>query len=465
MQKENASSRGGLKSKIVKVPKVLNQFLEPQRLLICLLATITFLTQYSSFYGEDIVNARNDYLYGARTDFWGGISTLIYAHVPSVGVRWQIWVAVFQISMTGIGLQKLLALKTSTFGQKIIGALGIYTALLFCSQMTRDGLMFSFLIFGLALFKKSVSENLDRRTLILSFLTITLGMCFRPWLSIALAPIILLILRHSPVKLSKLCSVFLIIAISIAPALTDFAIGRSLSLVKSYPEQQVMLMDSAASYCYTNNIATGLRAEKSLELFVTDSSYPTKVCQLYRPDTWVSLTKADNVSARGILTDFSLIQVGDSVKYEELKALWVKMIISDPVTYFQNKILFAGKVLIGSDSRNITFLNVSSKLERALSFYRILFDIAILLHLYSLLAIIILLIAIPSRRYFKREKSGIDFDDISSSLLSAMTIWLICSSIAYIGSNGRYTYTITIISMILFITYRQEHQDFGLENE
>ena len=465
MHTENAFSGGNINSKTVKIPNAINQFLGRQGLLIFLLAALTFLTQYSSFYGEDIVNARNDYLYGARTDFWGGISTLIYAHVPSVGVRWQIWIAVFQISMTALGLHWLLKSKTATFSQKLIAVFAIYTALLFCSQMTRDGLMFSFLVFGLALFKRSVAANLSPKTLIVSLLFITLGMTFRPWLSIAITPIILLNLRDSPIKLPKISSVFLIIAVTIAPAVTDFAIGQSLSLIKSYPEQQVMLMDSAASYCYTNNIATGLRAENALKLFVTDASFPTKACQLYRPDTWVSLTKAENVSSQCILTDFSLIQVGDSVKYEKLKSLWLKMIISDPVTYIQNKILFAGKVLVGSDSRSITFLNASSRSERALSIYRILYDTSISLHLYSLLATIVLLIAIPLRRYHKGEKSGIDFDVISFSFLSAMTIWLICSSVAYIGSNGRYTYTITILSMILFTSYHQENQGNGLKNE
>jgi hypothetical protein len=325
--------------------------------------------------------------------------------------------------------------------------------------------MFSVLIFGLALFKRSVATNLSRRTLIVPLLIITFGMSFRPWLSMAITPIILLILRHSLIKLSKLASISLIIAVSIAPALTDFAIGRSLSLVKSYPEQQVMLMDSAASYCYTNNIGTGRRAEKALKLFVTDASYPAKACQLYRPDTWVSLTKAENASSQGILTDFSLIQVGDSVKYEKLKSLWLQMIISDPVTYFQNKILFAGKVFVGSDSRRINFLNADSRSEKALSIYRFVYDIAISLHLYSLFTMIVFILAIPLRRYFKGEKSGIYIDQISLSFLSAMAIWLICSSIAYIGSNGRYTYTITIISMILFIAYRHENQGIGLKNE
>ena len=57
---------------------------------IYVLATATFFLQLPFLFGEDITNARNNYLTGAKTDFWGGTSTLIYSHVPNIGFIWQI---------------------------------------------------------------------------------------------------------------------------------------------------------------------------------------------------------------------------------------------------------------------------------------------------------------------------------------------------------------------------------------
>ena len=74
------------------------------RVQIYFLAATTFIIQLSTFQGEDIVNARLNYLTGAKTDFWGGASTLVYAHIPSLGIKWQIWLAAAQICCTAAGL-------------------------------------------------------------------------------------------------------------------------------------------------------------------------------------------------------------------------------------------------------------------------------------------------------------------------------------------------------------------------
>ena len=133
---------------------------------IFVLSVTTFLMQIPSFYGEDIVNARNNYLTGARTDFWGGVSTIVYAHVPSLGFRWQIWLAIIQITLTSIGLQKLLPMKSLTRIIYAIKCLVAYSALVFGSQMTRDGLMFSLLIIGYATLNSAVLKSSSIKAII-----------------------------------------------------------------------------------------------------------------------------------------------------------------------------------------------------------------------------------------------------------------------------------------------------------
>lgn len=159
---------------------------------IFVLSVATLLMQIPSFYCKDIVNARDNYLTGARTDFWGGISTLVYAHISNFGFRWQIWLAIIQISLTSLGLQNLLLIKNRTRRIYVIKCLVAYSALVLGSQMTRDGLMFSLLIFDYARLKSALHNRSSVRVIVGSLTIICFAMSFRPWLSVAIIPIIVI---------------------------------------------------------------------------------------------------------------------------------------------------------------------------------------------------------------------------------------------------------------------------------
>lgn len=420
---------------------------------IFVLSVATLLMQIPSFYGEDIVNARNNYLTGARTDFWGGISSIVYAHVPNFGFRWQIWLAIFQITATSIGLQKILPMKSHFRRIYAIKFVVAYSALVFGSQMTRDGLMFSLLILGYATLNSAVRESSSIRAIIGPLAIICFAMSFRPWLSIAIIPIIALLFQHSKLRLTKSAAVMLAISIAVVPVSFEFVAAKSLRLNKSFPEQQVMLMDAAATYCYTTNTKTGLKAKKALLIFTTNPDYPTFACQLYRPDTWLSLTQAINTSSSGLIVDFKLISAGDTKNYAILKSTWLNFIMSDPITYLQNRILFAGKLLIGSDSRNISIISAKTNSTKILAIFRIPYDIAITLHFYSFLACIIILFLLPIKRYLKNRVNGLAVDQVTIHLIMALFFWTALSAIAYIGSNGRYTYALTIFSLVIYVSH------------
>ena len=72
--------------------------------LVALAGLFIFLIQIPSYYGEDIVNARNNLLIGSKTDFWGGVSTLVYGYIPYLVVRCQILLALFQVLITTLSL-------------------------------------------------------------------------------------------------------------------------------------------------------------------------------------------------------------------------------------------------------------------------------------------------------------------------------------------------------------------------
>jgi hypothetical protein len=420
---------------------------------IYVIAFFTFALQIPNFYGEDIVNARNNYLSGSKTDFWGGISTLIYSHVPNYGLRWQIWLALIQITLASIGLYKIFFTKNFRKKSRLFAYITIYSALLFASQMTRDGLLFSLLVLGYGLFQEAVAKN-AKKYLVFSIFVVSFGLSFRPWISVAMIPILLFAFKTNQKKAPKIISLFIGLVILVAPYLIDFAASSALNLNRSYPQQQVILMDAAAGYCYSNNSSTGHQAKEILSNFSSDPRFDRYVCQMYRPDTWESLIKSNSVSSAGFDPHFKLIKPGHESQYQRLSKNWMHMVLSDPISYVQNRILFIGKLSIGSDMRRISLLTATTFNEKIVSLYKLPYEIALSLHLYSFLSVITFLL-LNSLKIFRTDRGNIymelNINSFSLSFLFSLLMWLLASSVAYIGSNGRYMYSITLLTIIAYI--------------
>jgi len=435
---------GGTANKIVKAIK---KSFWP----IYVLAAATFFLQLPFLFGEDITNARNNYLTGAKTDFWGGTSTLIYSHVPNIGFRWQIWLAIVQISFTAIGLLLVFHKKSINrlhYASKLAMS---YSALLFGSQMTRDGLQFSLLIFGFGLFHVKSTKVHARYLFSVSFFFIILAMSLRPWMAIAIAPIVLLLFQQVKFKSTALTGMVIVISIATAPIAVDLSSTKILELQSSYPQQMVMMMDLAATHCYSNNETSVIKSKEGMSVFTSNRDYLDSVCQIYRPDTWESLTQAGHASERGISTDFWLIDAGNTKSYEKLKSTWLNLILSDPVTYLQNKILFMGKLMIGSDSRTFGFSKDDSASERFKALYKLPYDIAISLHLYSIIFCVFVLLLLPIRKFVRDMKLGLVLDSATLTYLFSLFLWTFLSAIAYIASNGRYTYSLSLLCIAMYL--------------
>lgn len=420
---------------------------------IYLVALVTFFSQLTSFSGEDIVNARNNYRLGEQTDFWGGTSTLIYAHFPDFGFRWQIWLAAFQITAVAIGLRKMEIFGFRAKWIKFLSFVLSYSCFMFGSQMTRDGLMFSLLICGVGLLIAVTRNDSHKGFLVPSVLIICLALSLRPWISLALIPIVWLIVgRH---ERRRCLGLFLSLFLAVLPLTFEFVAAQGLGLKKSYPQQQVMLMDVVSTYCYSNNFDSGIRAREALKIFPGGSSLEDSACQFFRPDTWLSLTKNQNASSANLESDFWLIPAGADDAYKKLESSWVELIQHDPVTYIQNKIIFASKLIIGSDTRSFG-LTPSQFSFSTLSFiYSAPYGLAITLHLYSILALIFWLLLNPIVKFLRFKANGFYIDRIAVTLILGAFIWTILSAIAYIGSNGRYTYAYSLLSLTVYFSARK----------
>ena len=416
---------------------------------IYVLSVITFFVQIPSYTGEDIVNARINFISGLKLDFWGGTSTLIYGNFPSLGIRWQVGLALLQISMTAFALVSIFGSRSGFGINKLVELISVYSALLFSSQMTRDGLLFSLLVAGFAVLIRAADEKLSLKLFCISMFFIIFSLSFRPWLSAAVLPILFVILRNVKIKRFKLFFMSLAIIVFMLPVANEVIISKALNLKKSFPEQMVMLTDVASAYCYTNNYETGRQAKFALDLFSPNEDLSEDACLLFRPDTWISLTQTDKASAISAESEFSLIQPSELSKFEKLKSTWIKLIISDPVTYLQNRILFAGKLIVGSDSRGLSVFMAETKLDKAFALFRVFYEFAITFHLYSVGAFFIYILFFPLLRFGRSTQAGLTLNGLKVAILIAMSLWIFLSSIAYVGSNGRYTYSITLLCLIL----------------
>jgi hypothetical protein len=423
---------------------------------ILILSVITFVSELPNFYGEDIINARESFKSGGKLDFWGGISTLFYSSIPDFGFRWQIWLGFAQLFLATTGLLLIFKLNRVDSRKRLIVYVICYFALIFSSQMTRDGLMFSLLIFGFGLLSLSLEKDQKSKLIPLSLFVIVLAMSFRPWLALAIIPLVWLVVINSAHRLPKKWLIFFACLLALLPAAFEITASKALSLKESYPEQQVMMMDLAATYCYTNDLSSGLRAKTGLEILTDAENYPSVACQLFRPDTWLSLTQGGgNESSKDIQTELWLISPGEEEKARELRSTWLNLIISDPISYLQNKILFAGKLIIGSESRNLTVLSKEKTEEKLIAIYRIPYDIAISLHLFSIISIFVIFLVVPVRNFARKITASIELDRTAIAVFLSCFLWLGLSSIAYIGSNGRYMYSLTILVIILLVKNSQ----------
>jgi hypothetical protein len=426
---------------------------------IFILAVITFASELPNFYGEDIINARESFKSGEKLDFWGGISTLFYSSIPDFGFRWQVWLGLVQLFLATIGLLLIFRPNRVDSRKRLIVYVICYFALIFSSQMTRDGLMFSLLIFGFGLLSLRIENNKKIKPISFPLFVIALAMSFRPWLSLAIIPLVLLISVNSTKGLSRKSLTLLVCVLTLLPTALEFTASKALGLKESYPEQQVMIMDLAATYCYTNNLSSGLRAKTGLEIFTDAENYPSVACQLFRPDTWLSLTQGGgNESSKEIQTRFWLISPGEVGKAQQVRSTWLDLIMSDPISYLQNKTLFAGKLIIGSESRNLAVLSKERTEEKLIAIYRIPYDLAISLHLFSIISIFVVFLVVPVRNFARRITASIELDRTVIAVFLSCFLWLGLSSIAYIGSNGRYMYSLTILAIILLVRSSQNSE-------
>lgn len=410
---------------------------------------------------EDIKNLRLNAHSSNPTDFWGGASSMFYGHFPNFYPGWESLLLIFQWSITSIGLILLAKKVKPAWKVQMVWFLISLLVIELGTLLTRDGLMLALLVFGFGLVTASDSSSPRRRNAFLktALVIFLIAAWFRPWVSPAIAVLYIYISKFASSISSwrrKLLSRLVLILVFMSLAL-GFEIGSSkiLNLEKSYPEQQVMMMDLASMACWSTNQSTVDRAILGLENFYQAKKMPTYFCNTFRPTNWIHLFHQDPISMQQPV--FRLIQIGDYQTYTHVRSAWFNSILSSPVDYIQNKLMYASQTLLGGDTRGIRLFSSNYSENPSRSTYFTFFsalvlvplDAAITIHLFSPLFTILFfsIIVYASSKPLSRNRVA---ELIGLSVFSLL--WFAGTVIAYIGDTARFTYTSGAL-IVLAVTF------------
>jgi hypothetical protein len=397
-------------------------------------------------------------------DFWGGTSSFFYSHIPNLYPGWESNLLLLQLSLCFVALVTLTFHFIKDFSS--ISALSFitfsYFALAMSSSLTRDGMMFSLMLLGFVLifrFTESKRKDYCSKLKIAGVIILILAASFRPWIAPAISVLtfgILITGKNFTTRVMKFGLSFVIfIGISIAPFLIDQSLSKVMNLDKSYPQQQVFLMDFAATSCWSTNNDSAIKAKNSISVYFQGNKTPENLCDFFRPNTWESLIRNHG----GMSNSLSLLTSRESNTYLTTQNEWIDSILRDPSSYIQNHFMFASQVLLAADTRGLRvlkpeFLNNQARpivLSLISAIVFIPWDFAITFHLISILGVLFLwfFIIILGLGRYKKVNSEILW--ISLTFLIFELSWFALTSIAYIGDNGRYTYPANLTFLLSII--------------
>jgi len=429
------------------------------KLLYTLISLLILGSRWPGHDSEDIKNLRLNFKSGNPTDFWGGISSLFYGHIPDFYPGWESLLLLLQWGFASVGLFLILKIVLENERYQIVILMLEILLIGLSTLITRDGLMLSMLLFSTGLLFESRNKPKEIKNLLycLAFFLILFASSFRPWISPAIAATIAYICWQMPrVKRNKfkqlmvLLFVFLFIGLSIS---LEIESKQFLHLEKSFPEQQVFLMDLSANACWSTNRELVSKSIDTLDNFYQDKQVPSSFCNTFRPANWVHLFHRDPIN--NSQPKFKLLEENDESTYRLVRSAWLHAIIKYPVDYLQNKLMYGSQLIFGGDSRRIHLLGYLNGTEESRSKVFLYFsglvllplDLAISIHLFSPFFSGLFLAYLWRKRAYRLGNEGFKMTIIG--VLIFQTAWLLCTVIAYIGDTARFSYTCGALALLV----------------
>ena len=410
----------------------------------------------NDFSGGDIAAARMSFLSAHPIDIWGGFSGIFYSSIPEFLIGWGRYLLILQVALTlqSINLIYLQISRKIKRYQNVLFLILSLVSLYFATYLTRDSTSFSFILFGIAMLS-SKTKKLQKTFAFIGYLSLIVGFSFRPWLSIV--GVIILSLTLTKPKSIKIRAGLLILFI-VSPLIFDqsaYLVNQKLK--KVHPELQVVIMDASSFACLGIDDLTRKNGENVLREIDQDSTSTDRdLCKNFRMNTWQSagiwsLSQAEKDSL-GIVTpstkDYKTRASTSlsNARIEAIRNAWLKMLLQNPKEYIELKTIQAAQLMLGADSADLNLKNAKDATSILRNLIYFPFNLLLAIHGMSIFACLLFLVLIG----LKSTRLGTRADFLRFiGIISIPISWLGISAIAFIGDNGRYTYSATLSAFFL----------------
>ena len=409
-----------------------------------------------------------------RIDNWGFITPFVYGEWPNIFGQWRFTLVLTQLFFFWIGFYLLLRNR----GGKNLKDLSIVWVLFlvsttFASQLWRDSTLFSFVIFGFGLIF-FITENksliLNRALFFFGIISMAFGLMFKPVFAPIFSLLIVIpILLKIPIlrilgKFPRLITTLAILFVMIFPYTFDKYLGTEVGITKSFPEQQPMIYDLSAMYCWGVSKQANDDALSALSPVIRSGVPGPAICGSLILGSWDNLhmTMTPWVYAAPLIR----LNASQSEEFSKLKSGWVHTIIHNPREWLLIKLPFATQVLTMANSFVKTdsssgfsseALNKANKLIWSLFYYfSVIIDKLRFLTLGALIIFlqIILISRVKSSNASWRNFIHTNVAFLYLSLISFITLGL--ATIIYVAGNGRYILPFVLLVYIFFFIERGE---------
>jgi hypothetical protein len=405
--------------------------------------------------GEDISQSRNAFVRGTPDDFLGAVPGLFYSIVPDGLLPWNSVLSLIQTLSCLFGMKmmsrSLLRDKKSFYAMLVLQNL----FLVFSSQQSRDGTLFSFVILGTGILVKNFAVK-RLIPIVLGLLIIMFALSFRPWIAFCALPLVYLLLSTlSGFRLSLTFFNFVAVSLLLSAPLGIEILTRELYQVESkYPEQTVYIHDLSSLACQSANLKTSNLAINSLSVVSTNPEYQKHLCQFYRPSTWQNVVNSQATTEMNFGLPVPLKLVATDDVYTSLFANWINTIAKDPKSYIQIKLTQSIQVLLSPQTQLHFKLQSSLKDIQNNIIGRIIFvlwfvvtllwSLSSILYLFSIGIILLLLL-------YLNWQVQLEYRNLINKLIFTILFGTFIATIVFVSDNARYTNIMSLMTLLILL--------------
>lgn len=309
--------------------------------------TISSLIAAGIFPGSGGEGAQRDLVkLSQKQDWWNFATAFLYGMWPDSKFPWTYTLTLFQLSLYLLGIWLISKSFKPGTNRKVFLLVSLLGGM-FVVQLWRDATVLALQTLSIALLLR-VRGMRSRKDFIYLFIGVLLnlmGSMFKPVFAPISALIFFFLFTRTRQKLkSQLLIVAIAILLAFLPFLTDKQLSQRFNLVKSYPEQQVLIYDLAKLYCWGFSPTVIEESKKALTPLLNDPSNYEAICASLSPTGWDALrVQIPEVKSSPVLTPLGVLQ-GDDVN--ALFNSWLRILIHHPLDWIMTKSADASQVLL-----------------------------------------------------------------------------------------------------------------------